>query len=109
MFVQFETLAKNQNFYQKVETQYEKPVNIKSTTRCDLPMGTKRGSFMSRSPPVKQQKKTVRSSAITKWNQFEPLHHLKFEKEDVIIDQVQQFRKSPPSSSHDYSKAKCTS
>jgi hypothetical protein len=108
IFVQFETLAKNQNFYQRVETQYEKPVNIKSTPTCDLPMGSKRGSFMSRSPSVKLQK-TVRSSEVTKWNQFEPLHHLQFEKEDLDIEQVQQFRKSPPSSSHDYSKAKCTS
>ena len=64
VFVQFETLAKNHNVYQKVEPQYEKPLNMKPKTRCDLPMGSKRGSFMSRSPSVKQQKKTVRSSTV---------------------------------------------
>jgi hypothetical protein len=110
VFVQFETLAKNQNFYQKVELQHEEPINKKKPlTRCDLPMGTKRGSFMSRSPSVKQQK-TVRSSPVTKWNHFEPLHHLQFEKEVFIMEQVQLNRECPPSSpSHEYSKAKCTS
>ena len=110
VFVQFETLAKNQNFYLKVEPQYEKPLNMKPTARCDLPLGSKRGSFMSRSPSVMPQK-TVRSSAVTtKWKQLEPLHLLQqLEKEDLIIEKVQLFKKCPPSQVCDHSKAKCTS
>merc|ERR1719470_225580 len=42
-------------------------------------------------------------------NQFEPLQQLKFEKEDLIIEQVQVMKKCPPSPSHEYYKVKCSS
>ena len=59
-FVQFETLAKNQNVEQfDIENWSFKPLKpLKAQSRCDLPLGSKRVSFISRprTQPIKQQK-----------------------------------------------------
>ena len=65
-FVKFETLAKNQNVDNwDIHTKTEK--SAIPPRRFDLPMGTKRLSFMSRRSPVKQQK-VIQASAFSQLN-----------------------------------------
>jgi hypothetical protein len=96
-FVKFETLAKNQNIENvKFETCFKQPV--KPQFKCELPLGTKRASFMSRDRPVKQQK--IRSQTFLKQNQFDISTHLMFENHNPTMDIFQPIKTNPINECH---------
>ena len=90
-FVQFETLAKNQNVESwNIHTKNEKPAI--PPRRFDLPMGTKRVSFMSRRSPIKQQK-VIQTCAFYQLNNPWPFI---LEKDDQRKKKVESTQNQEP-------------